>query len=98
MSFRGRQQARRSFGGFSRVSECPHVNRYNPVRDVACQQVKVPYGQTYVDGLPDVVRSHEIILAPDGQDRQAMIDRDQIKMERLQRQADRQWYERGQTA
>ncbi len=55
--------------------------RYNPVRDIACAQVKVPYGPVRVAGRNDFIRSHEMHL--DNNDRSGFLPE-------LERKADRQ--------
>ncbi|RYZ82197.1 MAG: hypothetical protein EOP06_22090, partial [Proteobacteria bacterium] len=69
MSYRGRQHGQRVYTGKGfdnrndqRFQNLPavEVEEYDPATDLACEALKIPYGQVFVGGEPDHIRSHEI--------------------------------------
>ena len=72
MSKQGNQAKPKKMPGFNRYKRSYYhnepmlVHAYDPARDVACETLGVPYGEVFVDGMPDAIRSHEMRLDGSG--------------------------------
>jgi len=58
------------------------VHGYDPVREIACQAVGMAYGQVYVGGCGESVRSYEINTAGDDS---GFLPESQVRGERMGR-------------
>lgn len=92
MSFRARNQQQR----YQTRRLRPVAFRYDPVRDIACQQVEVPYGEVYAGEMGSDERSHEMLLT--GGDASCFIDSFQTFCERAENRAAREWATRERKA
>ena len=82
----GKKQAKR--GGFKPIEGQPALNRYNMVRDVACQQVKVPYGGVRMSGKASGFFTYEMLTH--GGDRDAFVPKAVCRAEQDDREMRRQ--------
>jgi hypothetical protein len=58
------------------------IHRYDPAREVACQAVGMAYGQVYVGGCDEAVRSYEINTSGDSS---GFLPTSQVALERASR-------------
>lgn len=87
MSFRARQQKQRHHrrADLAPVRTPIAVNHYDPVTDVACSVVKVPYGKIHIGFEGSSLRSSEILET--GGDKSVFIDPKEDKRFREERRA-----------